>query len=147
MKQASIVAAAVATSNANPNNCCSSKKGMGLAPVTKDWLCGEFRSTFERNNTQCKADIASFFEDLNEPIPASRHNIDQVRTEEHIRKWFNFYCGAKTFDFEAEKRVFEKKQKKTKEERQALRHIREEREKKEGRNDTTFVNTCQLKKE
>jgi hypothetical protein len=134
MKQASIIAATVASTNANPN-CCNHKKGMALAPVSKEWLCGEFRSTFERNNTQCKADIATFFEDLNEPIPASRHNINQPKTEEHIRKWFNFYCGAKTFDFEAEKRVFELKQKKTKAERDAAKAARIERLKKEGKED------------
>jgi len=132
MKQASIIAATVATTNAG-DNCCTHKKGMALAPVTKEWLCGEFRSTFERNNTQCKADIATFFEDLNEPIPASRHNINQPKTEEHIRKWFNFYCGAKTFDFEAERRIFEQKRQKTKEEKDAAKLKRIERERRKAR--------------
>jgi len=49
---------------------------MVVETAKKEWLCGEFRSTFERSNTQCKADIAIFFEDLNELIPASRHNIN-----------------------------------------------------------------------
>lgn len=147
MKQASIVAGIVALTNAN-DNCCIRKKGMGeLKPVKREWLCGEFRSNFERTNTQCKADIATFFEDLNEPIPASIHNINQQRTEQHIRKWFNFYCGAKTFDFEAERRVFLEKKQICKGNKEEARLRRIEREEKERREDQGRYNYCKVKRE
>ena len=120
---------------------------MALEPVKRSWLCGEFRSTFERNNTQCKADIATFFEDLGEPIPSSKHNINQKKTERHIQKWFNYYCGEATFDFEAEQRVFQQRREKTKEEKEAQREKRRQRLEKEGRQDANFVNQCKLKKE
>lgn len=146
MKQASFVATTATVAQAG-SNCCLPKSGMALEPVKRSWLCGEFRSTFERNNTQCKADVATFFEDLGEPIPASRHNINQKKTERHIQKWFNYYCGEATFDFEAEQRVFQQRKEKTKEERQAQRAKRQARLEKEGKQDANFVNQCKLKKQ
>eukprot|EP00178_Gracilaria_changii_P010807 TRINITY_DN3136_c0_g2_i1.p1 TRINITY_DN3136_c0_g2~~TRINITY_DN3136_c0_g2_i1.p1 ORF type:complete len:160 (+),score=47.00 TRINITY_DN3136_c0_g2_i1:2-481(+) len=145
MKQASLIATAASLAAAN-DNCCNHKSAMTLAPAKKSWLCGEFRNTFERNNTQCKADIATFFDDLDEPIPHSRHNIDQAKTEQHIQKWFNYYCGEKTFDFEAEQRVFLERKKKTKEEKEAAKARRQARREKEDKEDKEFVKQCKAKK-